>query len=103
MPEDKKQDTKTETKTEAPAQTSAEQTQAPQDINLTVADLRNLRTIVDIASSRGAFRGNELKPVGEVYEKLDQFVKAVDAKAQAENPAATPTESADTKPAEEKK
>ena len=96
MPEDKKQDTKTTT-TEAPAETTA-----TQDVNLTVADLRNLRTILDIASSRGAFRGPELKPVGEAYDKLDQFVKAVDAKAQAENPATAEGESKEA-PAEEKK
>jgi len=96
MPEDKKQPT-AETKTE----TSAE-TPATQDINLTVADLRNLRTIIDIASQRGAFRGNELKPVGETYDKLDQFVKAIDAKAQAENLAPSDGETKDAS-AEQKK
>jgi len=96
MPEEKKQDTKPATP-ETPAEATANQ-----DVNLTVADLRNLRTILDIASSRGAFRGNELKPVGEAYDKLDAFVKAVDAKAQAENP--TPAESQTKQaPAEEKK
>jgi len=49
---------------------------------LTVADLRNVRTIIDISSSRGAFRGAELKSIGEVYDKLDTFLKAVDAKAE---------------------
>ena len=54
---------------------------------LTVADLRNIRTIIDISSQRGAFRGNELATIGTVFDKLDTFLKAVDAKAQAENPA----------------
>jgi|TARA_R100000030_G_C3176506_1_gene104731 hypothetical protein len=49
---------------------------------LTVADLRNVRTIIDISSSRGAFRGAELKSIGEVYDKLDTFLKAIDAKAE---------------------
>lgn len=96
MPEEKKQ-APAETKTEAPAETTA-----TQDVNLTVADLRNLRTILDIASSRGAFRGSELKPVGEAYDKLDQFVKAIDAKAQAENPAAQ-TDAKTEAPVEAKK
>lgn len=96
MPEEKTKDTKTATS--AP---SADNT-APQDVNLTVADLRNLRTIIDIASSRGAFRGAELKPVGEAYDKLDQFVKAVDAKSQAENPAPAEGESKESS-SEEKK
>lgn len=100
MPDDNK---KNETKTDAPADTPASATeQTPQDVNLTVADLRNLRTIIDIASSRGAFRGSELKPVGEAYDKLDQFVKAIDAKAQAEAPAPAEGESKET-PTEAKK
>ena len=96
MPEEKKQPS-AETKVETPAEAPASQ-----EVNLTVADLRNLRTIIDIASQRGAFRGNELKPVGEAYDKLDQFVKAIDAKAQAENPAPAEGETKEA-PAEEKK
>lgn len=49
---------------------------------LTVADLRNIRTIIDISSQRGAFRGNELATIGTVFDKLDTFLKAVDAKAE---------------------
>ena len=54
---------------------------------LTVADLRNIRTIIDISSQRGAFRGGELKTVGEVFDKLDIFLKAVDAKAEEQKKA----------------
>jgi len=54
---------------------------------LTVADLRNIRTIIDISSQRGAFRGGELKTVGEVFDKLDTFLKAVDAKAEEQKKA----------------
>ena len=99
MPEDKKTDTTKDAPLKPEA--STETTSSP-DVNLTVADLRNLRTIIDIASSRGAFRGPELKPVGEAYDKLDQFVKAIDAKAQAETPAPTEGENKEA-PAEEKK
>lgn len=60
------------------------QAQAPA---LTVADLRNVRTIIDISSSRGAFRGAELKTIGEVFDKLDTFLKAVDAKAEEQKKA----------------
>ena len=63
---------------------STPQAEAPA---LTVADLRNVRTIIDIASSRGAFRGAELKTVGEVFDKLDTFLKAVDAKAEEQKKA----------------
>ena len=50
-----------------------------------MADLRNIRTIIDISSSRGAFRGAELKTIGEVFDKLDAFLKAVDAKTEEQN------------------
>ena len=77
------------------------QAQAPA---LTVADLRNVRAIIDLSSSRGAFRGAELKTVGEVYEKLDTFLKSVDAEAEKQkaDAPAPPTAEAETKPAEEK-
>jgi len=48
---------------------------------ITIADLDLLRSIVDLASSRGAFRGAELKQVGEVYEKLTSFLETIVAQA----------------------
>ena len=93
MPEDKKAKTEETPTPEAPATV---------DVSLTVADLRNLRTIIDISSTRGAFRGAELKAVGEAFEKLDNFVKAVDAKAQAEA-SATSEPAGEQAPAEEEK
>ena len=67
---------------------------------LTVADLRNIRTIIDISSSRGAFRGAELKTVGEVFDKLDSFLKAIDAKAEEQKK--TENNTAEEPKAEEK-
>tara|TARA_B100001287_G_C22659092_1_gene519361 strand:- start:1121 stop:1447 length:327 start_codon:yes stop_codon:yes gene_type:complete len=104
MPEDKKQDTaKTEAPAEAPTGAPADAGNPDAGTSLTVADLRNLRTIIDVASSRGAFRGAELKGVGEAFEKLDTFVKAIDAKAQAEAQATTGDAPADAKKEEEQK
>lgn len=51
---------------------------------ITVVDLDLLRNIVDLACARGAFRGAEVKQVGEVYEKLTKFLEAVIAQAQAQ-------------------
>jgi len=51
---------------------------------ITVSDLDALRAIVDLAASRGAFRGAELTQVGVVYDKLTTFLKAVVEQAQAE-------------------
>ena len=49
---------------------------------ITVTDLITLKNIVDLASARGAFRGSELKEIGEVYNKLSLFLEAVVAQAQ---------------------
>jgi hypothetical protein len=46
-------------------------------IQITIADLELLKNIVDLASSRGAFRAAELTQVGAVYDKLTVFLNAV--------------------------
>jgi hypothetical protein len=65
---------------------STPQAEAPA---LTVSDLRNIRMIIDISSQRGAFKGAELATIGSVFDKLDTFLKTVDAKADTTQPAAT--------------
>ena len=60
---------------------------------ITIADLDTLRNIVDLASTRGAFRGTELTQVGAIYDKLTAFLDAIIAQAKAQeeaNQAATP-------------
>jgi hypothetical protein len=52
--------------------------------NITVADLNLLKNIIDLASTRGAFRAAEMKEIGEVYNKLATFLEAVVAQAQAQ-------------------
>jgi len=62
-------------------------------IQITIADLDTLKNIVDLASSRGAFRGAELTQVGAIYDKLTAFLDAIIAQAKAQeeaNQAATP-------------
>ena len=51
---------------------------------ITVADLNLLKNIVDLASTRGAFRAAEMKEIGTVYTKLSTFLEAVVAQAQAQ-------------------
>lgn len=51
---------------------------------ITIADLDILKNIVDLASTRGAFRGAELTHVGVVYDKLTAFLEAVVAQAKAQ-------------------
>jgi hypothetical protein len=63
---------------------------------ITVVDLDLLRNIVDLACARGAFRGSEVKQVGEVYEKLTRFLEAIVAQAQAQESADTAGTTPDT-------
>ena len=46
-------------------------------VELTVQDLGVLRSIIDVASQRGAFKANEMEAVGKTYNKLDSFLSAV--------------------------
>jgi len=60
---------------------------------ITIADLDTLKNIVDLASTRGAFRGAELTQVGAIYDKLTAFLDAIIAQAKAQeeaNQAVTP-------------
>jgi hypothetical protein len=66
-----------------------------ENITLTINDLATLRNIVDLASTRGAFRANELQEVGEIYNRLNQFVEASIAAAR-EQQSQSDTESAST-------
>lgn len=52
--------------------------------SITVSDLDTLRNLIDLACTRGAFRANEVKQVGELHEKLTKFLEAVVAQAQAQ-------------------
>ena len=45
--------------------------------DLTVADLNAMKTIIDLASSRGAFKPNEMVAVGSIYTKLSAFLATV--------------------------
>jgi hypothetical protein len=55
----------------------AEPTTQPESNDLTINDLNAMRTIIDIASSRGAFKPNEMVAVGQTYTKLSAFLDTV--------------------------
>ena len=61
---------------------------------ITIADLDTIKNIIDLACTRGAFRGAEISQVGAVYDKLTTFLTAVieQAKAQEEANADQPSE-----------
>jgi len=49
--------------------------QQPADLN--ISDLAALKSIVEIATQRGAFRANELEAVGKTFNKLETFLQTV--------------------------
>ena len=44
---------------------------------LSIGDLKNLSTILDVASTRGAFKAAEMAGVGFLYNKLQAFLAKV--------------------------
>lgn len=59
------------------AQATAQEASAQPE--LTVNDLNALKTIIDVASQRGAFKPNEMVTVGQAYTKLENFLLAIQA------------------------
>ena len=49
---------------------------------LTINDLNAMKVIIDIASSRGAFKPNEMVAVGQTYAKLTTFLDSVSKQAE---------------------
>ena len=55
---------------------------------LTLTDLANLRSVVEVAVRRGCFAANEMTAVGATYDKINAFLNAaMPAKTETEAPA----------------
>jgi len=65
-----------------------QETAAPQTPELTITDLANLRSIVEVGIRRGVFAANEISAVGATYDKLNAFLVAVAPPKTEEQPAA---------------
>ena len=63
---------------------SAEQAEDSGNVELTVNDLAAIKQIIDIASSRGAFRPNEMVAIGTTYSRLETFLNVVAQQQQAQ-------------------
>lgn len=50
---------------------------------LNIQDLVLARAIIELATERGTFKANEIASVGSLYNKLDAFLKEVEAQAKA--------------------
>jgi hypothetical protein len=70
-----------------------------QSTQITIADLDTIKNIIDLATSRGAFRGTELSQVGAIYDKLSTFLAQVIAQVQAQQES-TGEDSANTTPSQ---
>lgn len=76
-----------ETITEQPTQEAAAPEQ-PDPPSVNIQDLQVLRSCIQLASSRGAFKAEEMQTVGTAFNRLNAFLQHV------ENPQPlTPTES----------
>jgi len=62
--------------------TNAQEAQGEQNTDLSIGDLNALKTIIDVASARGAFRPTEMEAVGKTYTRLNNFLIAVQAQQQ---------------------
>ena len=76
---------KQETAVEQPEAAAPSQAQPAE---LTVQDLQSIKSIIDVASQRGAFKPNEMAVVGTTYTKLETFLNAVQAQQPAQEQAA---------------
>ena len=60
-----------------PAPAQAQEAAQQESADLNVNDLNGMKTIIDIASSRGAFKPAEMMAVGQIYNKLSNFLASV--------------------------
>ena len=65
---------------EQPAASAAAPEAAPAAPDLNISDLVALKSIVEVASQRGAFKAAELEAVGKTFNKLNTFLESVSKK-----------------------
>ena len=66
-----------ETATAESTAPAGQQAPQPDPTALSIGDLKNLTTILDIASTRGAFKASEMAGGGYIYNKLQAFLAKV--------------------------
>lgn len=63
-------------------ETTTDKETADVSAELNLNDLNAMKIIIDIASSRGAFKPNEMAVVGQTYNKLTTFLDQVAKQAE---------------------
>ena len=54
-------------------------------VSLSLGDLQAVMNLIDLSSSRGTFRANELEGVGRLYNHLGLFIKQTQASLEGES------------------
>lgn len=57
-----------------------EQEAAPPE--LTLSDLGAIKSVMEVATQRGAFKAQELTAVGQIYDKLSLFLNSINKQSQ---------------------
>lgn len=57
---------------------------------LVLQDLKIAAGAIELGAARGAYRANEMKLVGEAYERILNFIKSAEPAPSAEGEAAAP-------------
>lgn len=71
------QETTTQVNENVEAQPEKTQEAASQGPDLNISDLAALKSVIEVATQRGAFKAQELEAVGKIFNKLDAFLEAV--------------------------
>lgn len=49
----------------------------PEGQDLNIQDLVGLKSVIDVATQRGAFKAAEMEAVGKLYNRLNNFIESV--------------------------
>ena len=79
---DMTEDTNTTDEQVTPQEAVQADVQADGGTNVTLNDLANLVQIIDVASTRGAWRGEELSGVGSIRDKIVNLLNSVQQQAE---------------------
>jgi hypothetical protein len=69
-----------ETTQEATIPAPEQATQPAAGEGLNISDLNAVRSIIDVATQRGAFKAAELEAVGKIYNRISTFLDSVQKK-----------------------
>jgi hypothetical protein len=71
------EEVKNQTADVAAPEAAPEAAPATPAVDLNISDLVALKSIVEVASQRGAFKAAELEAVGKTFNKLNTFLESV--------------------------